>query len=147
MIEQCQIKESSNATSLDNIIEFPSAEVKENLFFVFNQLGEVPKSQPEEAEIVAEEVVAQPETEAAELTANEVEEFEEAELGAQEDVDVEDEPVVYSYALDAETAPTHAGYLNLSLADPAIKFAVSDLLTLEMYPRHSLYSNHICIVP
>lgn len=119
MIKQCRISEGS--------LKFPNNETKETLFFVFNQLGETPDAQTE----AAVETTEQPE---AEATADTTEQLE-AEAVAEEELEVEEvakveEPqgivdAVYSYALKAKRAPGHEGYLQFSLADPAVKFAVS----------------------
>lgn len=152
MIKNCQIE---NGT-----LTFPKEKTKEALFFVFNQLGESPESQTE----AAAEAVEQTEAEAtvdttenleAEAVAEEELEFEEAAESEQPSGIVD---AVYSYALEAKEPPHHKGYLDFSLADPAVKFAVSYsyyfvyILILNMdqfFKRYSQITGHhmqdICI--
>lgn len=131
MIRECQINLSSNAASLDDVLNFPNKEAKDTLVFVFNQLGEIPEAQTE----ATVEATEQPEAELkAEVAADVTEQLEsqaviEEEIVAEEAAETEEAPeiddAVFSYALEAETAPEHEGYLGFSLADPAVKFAVS----------------------
>lgn len=119
MIKNCKIDNGS--------LTFPKEKTKNALYFVFNQLGETPEAQTE----VAAEATEQPEVEATVDTTERLE----AELVAQEELEVEEaaEPeqshgivdAVYSYALEAKEPPHHKGYLDFSLADPEVKFAVS----------------------
>lgn len=116
MIRKCQIIEGS--------INFPDNKEKKTLLFVFNQLGETPGAQTEAA---------------AEAT-------EEPEAAAEEELEVEGATVpgesngivdaVYSYALKAKNPPKHEGYLDFSLADPAVKFAVSYSHLLHLLDKH-----------
>lgn len=113
MIRECQIK--------DGNLKFPNEKTKETLFFVFNQLGETPEVQTEttaEATEAAVDVTEQLEAEAVADEEFEVEEVAEVEE-PQGIVDA-----VHSFALKHTKAPKDEGYLQFSLADPAIKFAV-----------------------
>lgn len=110
MIRRCRISEGS--------LRFHNKEEKETLFFVFNQLGETPEVQTE----ATVEATEQPEAEAVVEDELEVEEVEEAVESAEPHGIV---AAVYSHALEAKKAPKHDGYLDFSLADPAVKFAVS----------------------
>jgi hypothetical protein len=121
MIQKCYIKEGS--------LKFPNVETKETLFFVFNQLGETSEAQTE----AAAKATDQPEAEATVDTTEQLE----AEAVVEEEIEVEEaaeseEPqgivdAVNSNALKTKKAPFHEGYLYFSLADPAVKFAVSYL--------------------
>lgn len=112
MIRKCQISEGS--------LKFPDNKEKEILLFVFNQLGETPSAQ---TEATAAEATEQPEAK-AETTVDTTEQLEaEAVAEPEEPRGIVD--AVYSYALKATKPPKHEGYLDFSLADPAVKFAVS----------------------
>ncbi|EEA25794.1 hypothetical protein TMatcc_005971 [Talaromyces marneffei ATCC 18224] len=123
MIRECQIK--------DGNLKFPNEKTKETLFFVFNQLGETPEVQTEttaEATEAAVDVTEQLEAEAVADEEFEVEEVAEVEE-PQGIVDA-----VHSFALKHTKAPKDEGYLQFSLADPAIKFA--------FFKRYSQITGH-----
>ncbi|KUL87239.1 hypothetical protein ZTR_03332 [Talaromyces verruculosus] len=121
MIRKCQISEGS--------LKFPDNKEKKILLFVFNQLGETPSAQTEDA---AAEATEQPEAE-AEATVDTTEQLEaEAVAEPEERRGIVD--AVYSYALKATKPPKHEGYLDFSLADPAVKFA--------FFKRYSQITGH-----
>lgn len=149
MIRQCQVKESSILESRGNFLEFPDQETKDTLFFVFNQLEEPQKTQNEnvmaavnEADPSESDAVREIDEEEAENEFHDQYPHNEWEESADlEALDAESEPTfefdltpeqlnetvdtVFSQVLETKKPPQHEGYLQFSLSDPAVKFAVS----------------------
>jgi hypothetical protein len=111
LIQKCKIK-AYGKTSLDNMIRFTTPKIRNDLLFVFNQLEESQLQEPIKAAEVPEK--------AAEVSAEEDIEVDESDSRVQDDA-------VYSLALKAKIEPSHQGYLDFPLTDPAVKFAVSIL--------------------
>ncbi|KAL4881411.1 ribosomal subunit 39S-domain-containing protein [Aspergillus karnatakaensis] len=107
LIYNCRVQPKSEG-KWSSALEYPDEESKESLAYVFKQIANPPVAAPEDA--------------ATQQAGEEVEEVEEI---MEEDVEEEAEPVqkTTNGPFFGHTYSPHKGYLSLSLAHPATKFA------------------------